>query len=347
MSPALQTSKYDVLVGISSGIDSTYALHWFLSQNKNPLALLLSTGYNAGAIDKAKHICKKLGAALKIRDISEEFNQLVIEKTKSLYGQGLTPNPCVICNHEIKFRFLFETAMEENIPFIATGHYASIAKDSRGRLRLAQAKDAKKDQSYFLYKLLNQGLSKILFPLQYKGKTEIEREISDIFPDFFSKESQDLCFIKKNYRAELFRGKTQPGYIYNEKKELLGMHKGLRNYTIGQREGLGIEKPGPWYVYDIDAENNCLFVGDKAAAEKKEVFFLLEAPKKPPELKSNIVLSAKIRYNQEKLPVSKIEYLEDNKLRVVFKNKAFAPAPGQAIVLYEGDFIFAGGTILK
>ncbi len=334
-----------VLVGISSGIDSTYALIKLKEHGYSPVALFLNTGFNESAISDAHKICDRLGVELNVVDVKKEFEDSVIEKTKNFYLNGKTPNPCTFCNPDVKFRFLFKKADSLGVHLIATGHYATVKKTDNGYF-LCQAQDLKKDQSYFLYELLNMDLERIIFPLADVLKTDVLKKLKDYFPEFRRKESQDLCFVKRNYRKTLFKNRNNTGPIYNHKGEEIGKHNGLWNYTIGQREGISVKAKGPWYVYRIDRDKNAIFVGPRDFAMKKEVRFELKTPPELIESNTGVVFKAKIRYNQGKLDVEHLSACNGSVAEVSFKSKAFAPAPGQAIVLYAENRVIGGGILL-
>ncbi len=333
-----------VLVGISGGVDSTASLFFLQQRGFDVTALFLDTGFNSSLQDRVRYICQRLDVPLIIRVIRDIFSQKVVDYFVSSYSRGITPNPCIICNPEIKFRLLFSIADELGFDMVSTGHYARIVSTKRGKT-IARALYEKKDQSYFLYRLLSYDLNRVVFPLGKKRKSEVYAQMSKVFPEgFFAKESQDLCFIFDRRYKDWLKGRLtpRPGRIISLDGRVLAHHKGIHLFTPGQREGLGIKEPGPWYVVEVYAENGDVVVARKDEAKRTglvagNILWLGER-------QDGFELTAKIRYNQPNIPVlGKLE--GPDRLRVYFSQPVIGVARGQHIVFYDGDIIIGGGEI--
>jgi tRNA-specific 2-thiouridylase len=282
----------------------------------------------------------------------------VVENFVEEYLRGRTPNPCIHCNDQIKFGFLLRKAEELGARALATGHYArivrspSLDKFKEPRYLLLRGKDRNKDQSYFLFPLTQEQMGKVLFPLGDKSKAEVRQVAARLGLRVAQKEeSQEVCFIPDNdYRRFLEdrRGKeiSKPGEIINRRGEVLGFHPGIYSYTIGQRRGLGISAPQPYYVLALDCRRNRVIAGKKdelladglIAGEINWISF--------PSLDEEVEALVQIRHRHPGVPAV-ISPLEDHKVRVQFKVPQKAVTPGQAAVFYRGDEVLGGGWIEK
>ena len=296
-------------------------------------------------IGDAKEVADMLGIDLTVIDLSREYNKVVLDYFRREYLKGRTPNPCVICNRFIKFGLLFEKAVAggRDFDFFATGHYA-VAEYSREGKRyvLKKGRDADKDQSYFLFLLTQKQLSKLIFPLGPYTKKDI-RAIArrNNFPVSEKEESQD--FISGN-KDLVFTDKSEEGDVVDTKGNLIGRHRGIIYYTIGQRKGLGIAGGKPLYVVEIDARNNIIMLGPEQDLYRKELivsdvhFSGMQKPDSPVECE------VKIRYRHA--AARAVVYPEsEGKARVVFDNPLRAITPGQAAVFYSKDLLLGGGFI--
>ncbi|OGW74647.1 MAG: tRNA 2-thiouridine(34) synthase MnmA [Omnitrophica bacterium RBG_13_46_9] len=362
--------KKRVLVAMSGGVDSSVASYLLKESGFEVTGVTMCFGVKEvnkkrpaccgeQAINDAKSVCRKLGIPHYALDFSRQLEKEVINRFVSEYKRGRTPNPCVECNRSLKFGILFEKARSLGFDFLATGHYARIAaaiptppagkRSRRGikkglRYVLKKAKDTTKDQSYFLYPIRRNALESVLFPLGELTKKEVRDIAKKIcLPVAEKPQSQDICFIPgKNYHEFLFERIDKPtrGPILDLKGKVLGEHKGVFLYTIGQRGGLGIGYKYPLYVLLINTEKNQIVVGEKKDLKAKglvagEVNLLVEdMPRK---------ISAKIRYNQKE---AKCEiFPEKAKIKVVFEEPQEAVTPGQSVVFYDGDVVLGGGVI--
>jgi tRNA-specific 2-thiouridylase len=301
------------------------------------------------AVADAKRVACQLGIPHYVVDFRDVFTRKVVDHFCQEYSLGRTPNPCIRCNQFIKFDSLLRKAKELDAGFVATGHYARIEKEANGRYLLKKGSDKRKDQSYFLYMMNQEQLSHSLFPLGNITKERVRR-ISEEFklPVADKPESQDICFIPDNNYTEFLReyvdGTVKSGQILDGQGKVLGQHRGIIHYTIGQRRGLGVSASEPLYVVAIDQENNAVIVGGRDDVYGTELtasdinWIAMETPEHP------IEVSARIRYLHEEAAAVIIPLGED-RVRVKFKEPQMAITPGQAVVFYDGDIVIGGGSI--
>jgi tRNA-specific 2-thiouridylase len=288
----------------------------------------------------AKQVAEILDIPFYVIDIEEDYKRLVMEKTIEDYKKGITPNPDVLCNSEIKFGlFLNKVANLNDNDFIASGHYAK----KEGEL-IKIPKDKEKDQTYFLWKIKKEILKRIIFPLGDLKKEEVRKIAAENnLPVAYKKDSQGLCFVGKIKFSEFLKTylPTQKGYVYDKFGNLIGYHYGYYFYTLGQRHGFWA-KNGPWYVAKKDVENNVLVVAKEndEILYKDEIYYSDENYFK--EIKDGEKIMVRIRYRQKLIPA----YIYPSEKKVVFIEKAKLPTPGQSIVFYKDDFLLGGGVIL-
>jgi len=289
-----------------------------------------------------------LGIRHYVLNLNKDFYQKVIQNFYQEYLVGRTPNPCVRCNQFIKFGILLKKAINLGVEFLATGHYARIVKSSRGYL-LKKARDSKKDQSYFLYALTQAQLKHVIFPLGNFTKPKVRQLAADFGLKVATKQdSQEICFLPDGKYGDFIKAKGQgtvkPGNFIDKNGNILGLHRGVAFYTIGQRHGLGVAAGYPLYVTQINARKNQVILGKRAQVYKKEFFikqghFLGKVPKKKIEIK------VRIRYNHPE--ASAIVYPGKARQKVIFKQPQFAVTPGQSAVFYNQDTVLGGGIIQK
>lgn len=287
-----------------------------------------------------------------ILDIREEFGDFVIENFVDEYLNGRTPNPCVLCNTHIKWRALLKRADAMECDFIATGHYASVHQHTNGRYYISKGVDETKDQSYVLWGLQQDLLSRTLLPLGTYRKTEIRQMAHDMgYPELAKKnESYEICFVPDNdYRGFLKRrvtgleDKVNGGYFVNKDGKILGQHKGYPFYTIGQRKGLDIALGKPAFVTEILPETNTVVLGEEADLEKKFMYVSGVNLMKYDKIEDGTEAITKIRYKDS--GSLSILYNENGYIRTEFYDMAKSIAPGQSAVFYEGNDVIGGGTI--
>ena len=350
MSPSSQFCNREVsqvkkcLIAMSGGVDSSAAARVMQERGYECLGCTMTLcGHEAA--DDAAAVAKQLGMEFHLLHAEEAFRRHVVADFVRCYEQGRTPNPCAVCNKHLKFGVLLEKAEALGCGCIATGHYARIGQKENGEFSLKKAADAAKDQSYFLWQLDKKQLSRVVFPLGDRVKAEArELAAENALSTAGKKDSQDICFVPDGDYAgflQAFTGKTYPqGLFLLTDGTVLGQHKGIIHYTVGQRRGLGIAWEHPLYVVRIDAENNAVILGKNeelftASVTAEQVNLLEELPAR---------CKAKIRSRHAEQPCS-VRY-EDGKLHVLFDEPQRAPTPGQSLVLYDGDTVLGGGIIV-
>lgn len=330
-----------VLIGMSGGVDSSVAAYLLKEEGYDVVGVTMSLYSNSEKqIEDAKKVCEKLGIEHHIVNYKEKFKSEVIDNFITNYINGKTPNPCIVCNKELKFGLLWQKAKELNCEYIATGHYADIKDNKIYKI------DSPKDQSYFLYKIDKEVIPHILFPLsKYTDKNKI-REIAqreNLVEVAEKKDSQDICFIENGDYTKFLEENidilpNKGDFIY--KGNVIGKHKGIIYYTIGQRKGLGISYKHPLYVVSIDKQNNQVILGKEEDLYSKTIYLkdinilVDNLPKK---------CLGKIRYKSNLVPCS-IEII-DEYLKVTFEQPVKSATPGQSLVLYDNDILLGGGVI--
>lgn len=352
--------KTSVVVAMSGGVDSSVAAALLKERGYEVIGITMCFGLKEAGkkkpsccglegIEDARRVAHKLGIKHYLLNFHRALEEKVISNFLEEYIAGRTPNPCVRCNQYLKFDRLLKKTRGLGAAYLATGHYARI---SSGRnYLLNKAKDTNKDQSYFLYRLNQEQLGHILFPLGNYTKKEV-RKLARRFGLPVSEKlgSQEICFIPDDdYRGFLRKRLAQmkktlkPGPILDTKGDILGEHKGIPFYTIGQRQGLGIARGYPIYIIRIDVKTNSIIVGKREEALCAGIIAgslsFTGAPIKRP-----VVLRVKIRYNHSEVP-SRIIPLDKERLKVIFSKPQFAACPGQAAVFYHRQRVVGGGVI--
>lgn len=337
-----------VLLGMSGGVDSSASALVLKEQGYKVTGLYLHmTGDRSETGRKLDKVREKLHIDVLEINVRQSFQE-IISSFKNAYLSGLTPNPCIMCNPLVKFRYLLNEADRLGICKIATGHYARIA-ERKGCFFIQRGIDIVKDQSYMLYRLENTTLNRILFPLGDMYKKDIVKLAEGEFGSEISsqKESQDICFLQKKGLQKFLRENApqqlQKGLIVDHKGNVLGKHNGIFSYTIGQRKGLGLPD-GPWFVYDIDPKANVVRVG-KSSETYSDVIFCRE-PVWHGDPEKHEPLEGQHRYNARPFRLN-ISFKTEDTFRVKCNEPVSAPAPGQALVIYWGDLVLGGGTIAK
>ncbi|MEW5762401.1 MAG: tRNA 2-thiouridine(34) synthase MnmA [Bacillota bacterium] len=349
-----------VAVAMSGGVDSSVAAALLKGAGHEVIGITMEIWppgrENGGccglaAVQDARRVAFRLGIPHYVVNLREVFARQVIDNFCAEYARGRTPNPCIRCNRYVKFDALLERARALEAAFLATGHYARIARDrATGRFLLKKGVDQGKDQSYFLYSLTQAQLSRILFPLGELTKERVRAVARDLgLPVAEKAESQEVCFIPDNdYHRFLRRhcpGDFREGPILDERGRVLGRHRGLAFYTVGQRRGLGIAAGEPLYVVALDPVRNAVVVGPERALYREALvagelnwiaFDALQAP---------LQVQARIRYRHREAPAT-VAPRDEGRVLVRFFTPQRAITPGQAAVFYDGDLVVGGGTIL-
>ncbi len=349
-----------VIVAMSGGIDSSVTAYllkqkgyevegvsFILYDDKGIKASHESTKGLSDSLKIAQKTAEVIGIKHSIIDLRKEFANKIIAPFIYYYSKGETPNPCIQCNKHIKFPNLIKIANEKGADFIATGHYAKI-ENHGDSIILCRAQDIKKDQSYFLYAVDKNILKRVLLPLGNKIKEEVKGIASFLnIPSINNSESQEICFIQNKRYYEFLEKICEPkgGPIIDaHTNNVIGFHRGVHLYTIGQRKRLGIAQGEPRYVVKIDAAKNAVYIGRKEFAMFKSIIVdninLLKSQQK------TFRATIKIRSRMRDEPGS-LELINNNQAKVIFDRPQWAPAIGQSAVFYEGDVLVGGGIIVS
>lgn len=354
-----------VVVGMSGGVDSSVAAYLLKEQGYNVIGVTMQIWQkddvsavedNGGccgltAVDDARRVCDRLGIPHYVMNFRDIFKHEVIDDFISEYVSGRTPNPCIRCNRYVKWEALLKRSLEIGADYIATGHYARISKLDNGRFAIVKSITDKKDQTYALYNLTQEQLSRTLFPVGEYEKDEIRRIAEEIgLSVAHKKDSQDICFVPDDDYGRFMRDEgvelPPPGDFVDKEGNKLGEHKGIHQYTIGQRKGLGIAFGTPIYVCDINTDNNQVVLGSNddifsSSLLCKDLNHM--GVERFPEDKE---IFTKIRYGS-KGEYCKITYLCEDLCRCDFVKPVRAITPGQAVVFYDGDVVLGGGIITR
>ncbi len=334
-----------VVVCLSGGVDSSVAAALLQEAGHDIAAITFWFGSFPDATDAARDVADRLGIVHQRIDASEPFRRTVVDDFVASYRRGKTPNPCGVCNRELRFGLALDYADRNGFDLAATGHHVR-RRVVDGRINLHRGADPAKDQSYFLYGLTQPILKRLLFPVGEMTKAEaIAYARRRGLPSAERPESQDLCFALGE-RVHLFASSDlTPGPIVDTTGRRLGTHRGLPRYTVGQRRGLGIPSDRPLYVLDLDPGDNTLVVGEEASLYRSELSAVDASyiSGRPPE--AGLHLGAKIRYRS---PIVGATYHPQpgGRFRLVFDTAQRAVTPGQLAVLYGGDRLLGGGTIV-
>ena len=355
--------KKSALIAMSGGVDSSVAAKIMSDRGFSCIGVTMKlytneeiglskekTCCSADDIEDARNVAFKLKMPFYVFNFTADFEKDVIGRFVDLYERGATPNPCIDCNRYMKFEKLLERAIKVGMDYVVTGHYARVCYDKKtGRYLLKKAFDSSKDQSYVLYNLTQNQLSHTIFPLGELEKTKV-REIAESagFYNAKKRDSQDICFVPDGDYVSFIQKYTgrkyESGNFIDVSGKVIGSHKGIIKYTIGQRKGLGVSFNKPLYVCSKCVENNTVTLSEEKYLYSDELeacdINLIACDK----IEGEIKVKAKIRYNQEEQPAT-VRQTGKDRLCIKFDEPQRAIAKGQAVVLYDNDTVIGGGTI--
>lgn len=351
-----------VVIGMSGGVDSSVAAYLLKEQGYDVIGVTMQiwqedkdyTEREGGccslsAVDDARRVANKIGIPFYVMNFRDSFKEKVIDYFVQEYIDGKTPNPCIACNKHLKFDELLRKAQGIGADYVATGHYAKIEQDENGRYQLIRSDDDRKDQTYALYNFTQEQLAHTLMPCGGYTKDRIREIAKEIGLSVYNKkDSEEICFIPDNnhgrYISEARPLEVVPGNFVDKNGNVLGKHKGVVYYTIGQRKGLGIALGRPVFVTDINSRTNEVVLGPEEDIFKtdlvaKDVNFIAFD-----KLEEPVTVEAKVRYSG-KPAEAVISPLKDGKVKVRFKEKQRAITKGQSVVFYQGNKVVGGGVI--
>lgn len=350
------------IIAMSGGVDSSVAAHLMKEAGYDCLGVTMRLYDKCHGtcdadneaisqdIQDAKNVADAVGIPFEVWDYRKEFDCEVIKRFVQTYKDGQTPNPCVECNHYIKFGVMMDRMKELGAEYLATGHYVRNEYDeTTGRYLLKKAVDESKDQSYMLYNLTQEQLSHILFPLGGYTKDEIRAMAGQqALENAHKKDSQDICFVPDGEYAEFIEEYTKetfaPGEFVTTEGKVLGTHQGMIRYTLGQRRGLGISAADRLYVVGKDMENNRVILGSNEDLMADTVYAYNVNLISLDHIEGELRCKAKIRYKHKEAAATAIQ-ISDTEIKVVFDAPQRGITPGQSLVLYDGDVVIGGGVI--
>ena len=354
-----------VVVGMSGGVDSSVAAYLLKEQGYDVMGVTMqiwqdedteTVSENGGccglsAVDDARRVAQKIGIPYYVLNFKKEFQKDVIDYFIAEYLAGRTPNPCIACNRYVKWEALLNRCIGLGADYIATGHYARIDKLENGRFAIRNSVTATKDQTYALYNLTQEQLSHTLLPVGSYTKDQI-REIArqQNLPIANKPDSQDICFVPDGDYGSFLEQEVPdkipgPGNFVSTDGRILGKHKGITHYTVGQRKGLGIALGYPVFVTEIRPETNEVVLGSNEDVFTTELYADHVNFMSIPDIEGEVKLKAKIRYSHSG-SMCKVTRTGEDQIHCVFEEPVRAVTPGQAVVLYDGDYVAGGGIII-
>ena len=353
-----------VMIGMSGGVDSSVAAYLLKKQGYDVIGVTMKLWQddddelieNEGgccslaAVEDARKVAEKIGIPFYVLNFRDVFKEKVIDYFIDEYLNGRTPNPCIACNKHIKFDDFYKKARQIGCDYVATGHYAKIEKDEdTGRYYLKKSVTDKKDQTYALYNMTQEQLEHTLLPIGDYEKDKVREIAKEMGMDVYNKpDSQEICFVKDNDYANYVKKhsnkRIEEGYFVDTKGNVLGKHKGIINYTIGQRKGLGIAFGKPMFVLDINAKKNTVILGSNEDIFNKELIATDVNLISVDEIKEPLRVQAKIRYSAKPADATVYKHGE-NSIKIVFDQAQRAMTKGQSVVMYDKDIVVGGGII--
>ena len=360
----MENNKKKVVVGMSGGVDSSVTAYLLKEAGYDVIGVTMQIWQeesectleeNGGccglsAVEDARRVAASIGIPYYVMNFRKEFKEEVMDYFLEEYLKGRTPNPCIACNRYVKWEALLKRSMDIGADFIATGHYARVVKLPNGRYTLKKSATKAKDQTYALYNLTQEQLAHTLMPVGEYSKDEIRKIAEDIGLIVANKpDSQDICFIPDNDYAKFIHENTNEeipeGNFVDLEGNILGRHKGITNYTVGQRKGLNLSMGRPVFVVEICPETNEVVIGDnddvfatRLYADKLNFMTI-------PDLEGDMAVEAKIRYSHQGAKAT-IRKIDNDLLECVFEEPQRAITPGQAVVFYQDEYIVGGGSII-